>query len=502
MNFKILFFSAATALPGLVSAQEANIISSPEAEAIYGFVYPVIEERYPDLNVMIVTRDMIPGASEAYEEHDFSFYDLCNWPAMTDEMGEAIAVRADLEQAMSNVLFQYSMGEEIFVPEADLMAAMRNDFTTIPTIVSGTVSGAVDGIGTAITLNHYFPEMSGTVGIVTMPASLEDPYVAASGLSGLSSEYIDIQSTGNDHAIHIMGHEIGHLLNRDGGANAPEDDSYCSSVNIGAIDYSVRGEVGADVEGSEFFDMAESHGLTSGADTSREIGHLRSIGTLMHPSNSFIVASGEDMILHLTNTGFDPSQADFREAFDYSSLDGVSVLPLLINNFADTMAGYAIALRKKEMIGQIPSFFSEEDREFYGELPEDAANIIDHVPSLAWVGYNERIWEEDPSYHYAAIRYMHENGIIDDIREALRPGYGSAVDDMVTDYLDGIAAVAPRVGEGFDYSAFEATMQNVDVLEIGNTVLEWADSYESDPTEYDEFRVMGQTMPDFLFRRP
>ena len=123
------------------------------------------------------------------------------------------------------------------------------------------------------------------------------------------------------------------------------------------IDETVISEAKSDIAGAVFFDRVKGLNLTSGADLNTEIGHLRSIGTLMLPSDSYTVASNEDMVSHLTSPGFDPSNEGYREKFNFASLDGISFLPLLINNYADTLAGFTVAETIKQDIRENPDTY-------------------------------------------------------------------------------------------------------------------------------------------------
>jgi hypothetical protein len=479
---------------------ETNIISSPHAQALYGDIYPLIKDVYPDLNVMIVTRDFIPGALDAYNAHDFSFYNLCDWPPYTDPMAEAIDARAQLEKDMAEIFFKYATGEDIFIPENQLMAAIRHDHTIMATMVSGAVGAGGDGFASAITLNHYFPDIPGTVGVITMPHEPMDPLQESSGLSGLHSQYLKITATGQDHELQALGHEITHLINRDGAEKNPDDPYYCSRVNVSISDASARHEAEADVGGAAFIKAAEQRGLTSGADFNTEIAHLRSIRTLMLPSNGYTVTNNEYMVGHLTNTGFDPAQKDFREAFNFSALDGISTLPLLINNYADTLAGFVKAEEIKGQIEKIPGFFSEEDIAFYEGLPDYPSQVADYTSSFAWIGQNTRLYEREPQYHYAAIKYMQENGHFEDIKATLKPEYAAAVDDMVDDYLKGIEAVSTGIVDSIDYNAFSQKMAGIDIAAIGNYTVSLANSYQQDPIGYEAFRGLDATLPRNIFK--
>lgn len=514
MNLKTFILAAGTAVLPAEELIAENIISSPNATALYGDTFQLIAEMYPDLNVMLVNRDFIPGAKEAYANHDLSFYDTCNWGDMTDEMGKAVAARAEMDISMAQAFFKYASGENIFIPEAVLINAIKEDPTVLAVIATSVVSGAYYDTASAITLNHRFPSMEGTVGIITLPNEAMDPLIESAGLSGLSTQYLTITATGQDHMFHTMGHEIGHLLKRDGADDIQNDETYCSSVNVESSDRGVIGEAHAEIEVAQFLNAAAQLGLTSGEDVIDEIGHLRSIGSLMIPGNSYVVDTSEDMTLHLTNTAHDPTEENFREAFDYSSLKGISVLPLLINSFADSLAGYAISIEKKEMIAKIPSFFTDEDKEFYNSLPNDPAEVANYAYQYAWIGANERQYKQNPLYHYAAIRYMHDNKIFEDIKSALRPEYAAALDDMVADYMTGINEVAPNllskfeptvddVSNQFDYSQFAQQIKDVDVLAIGNDIIAVSEAYESDPYNNSGYKGLHQTtrfITDYMLR--
>ena len=484
-----------------------TIHSSLDTQRVYGHLYPLIAELYPDMNILIVTQQDLAEGDQDFESLDFSVMDTCNPPNKTGDMAITEAVTADSKNRLIDILFDYSASERPYIDEETLQASMREDFALFNQVAEEATVLALQESAAVISIDSLFQTIERDTALITLPAQMPSVKTEASISTGLPERYLELQSSSQDWSLFKLGHELHHAVDDHSGSDNDVDYALmCTDVNFAINDLNMRQEGPADIAGALFWDAAAQDGLANPESPALlEIESARAIGSLLKNGNIFNTPSSYYAPSHVTNLAFDPDEPGYASKFNEAALDEASGLPLLINTYADVTAGYAYAKMVKEDIANDASRYSEEDILYFEDIPDDG-NIGGHIEKLAYLGQALRVENDpeqdpmDPSYYHGAIHYLRETGGFDTLRFQMKDEYREAFDNLVDDYLEAIPNIT-NIDDSIDHGIYASYLAGLNVNTIAQAIIGTHATYMQDPENNAHLKQSADAIPALAFER-
>ena len=99
---------------------------------------------------------------------------------------------------------------------------------------------------------------------------------------------------------------------------------------------------------------------------------------------------------------------------------------------------FARDMNKKRKAGIVE--VAEQEIAAYETVPDTVSNIWSSIELVTAFGVHSRTVDNAPEYFYAAMMYMSEAGILNDLRQQLAERYYIVFDDLLNDFFAGCHA--------------------------------------------------------------
>lgn len=178
---------------------------------------------------------------------------------------------------------------------------------------------------------------------------------------------------------------------------------------------------------------------------------------------------------HVPTWGWDPAKPGMRGAFDVARMEGLPMIPLMVNTMADAVAGFvyeADQLKAMDAGGMTDVLTGqdliEDEIAWWQEVRGNgivralgwntpkASDIPEKLDHYAWLG--EEVRMTDPARHYAAMAHVRTYGGFDAMKALMSPKYAAALQDTVDDYTEGVQAITRGVR---DFGVMRHTSQTM-----------------------------------------
>lgn len=424
------------------ATEPARLYASEETRAQYGKLFDVIAPLAPGLHVMLVTSKDI-GAPLTGPLANYNWGSRFSCSGAEGSPREQIDASAAMEP-MQNNLFQqmegYTHGPHPFLQSAELQRSVSASLSGVSNLISGAVAYALLRDNASATyIPNDLKHVRTRAAMVTMTVEPRLPIDQAKAHSGLEEKYLsNIDGTPMDYALFDLGHEIlGHANNAH---RADADAKYsCIALDPHVVDEGIRDDSAADAAGAAAYRAGQKMKVVTEADVPRTVQSMRALGAFYNNSNIFSAQTNAHVNDHVTTIGYDPDAKNYTSDFNLAAMDGVGSLPLLINSYADVLAGFVYAQHVKEKIKTEPGKFTAEDISKYEALPSSPEAIPENMEKFAEIGvYARGVAPVEPEKHYAAMAFLVNHHGFDALCARLKPEYARAMDDLLADYMKAV----------------------------------------------------------------
>lgn len=334
-----------------------------------------------------------------------------------------------------------------FFGEIDYNEVILNNPAKISAINGSITHATMSQNPSAINYSSYIPSMGSSYVIVTMPDTLEPAAEVRTKLAGLDDKYLrNIAGSDKDWSFYTLGHEIlGHALHGHGDDGVAPSQYSCTHVDYKLKDITLRHEGFSDAAVLAGVNALPAPAVKLGADFASGLHALRTFGTFFKNSNAFSAKTSADIDAHTSNHHFSLAGNSYISEFNHYAHDGVSSLPLIINTYADVVAGYAFLIERAAEVKKKPRNFTPDEQNFYLRSQDKFTQL----ERMASYGYQVRLGMAasdsdseivaNPAYHVAAMTYLKKSGLADKIKARLAPELRPAFDTLVSDYFTAVS---------------------------------------------------------------
>jgi hypothetical protein len=468
------------------------------------------------LRVLITTPKDIDPSGE-YAKHNWTILPTCG-------------INQD-KAAIDILTYNERMGERIhrllretaqtgFFGEIDYNDVIINNPGKISALNNNVAQSTLSQNPAAINFSSYVPAMGSSYVIVTMPDTLEQAATVRTQMAGLDDKYLrNIAGSDKDWSFYTLGHEIlGHALHGHADDGTASSQYSCTHVDYKLKDISLHHEGFADAAVFAGLAALPAPAVKLGPDFASGLHAVRTFGTFFKNSNAFSAKNSTDIDAHTSNHHFSITGTSYISEFNHSAQDGISSLPLIINTYADAIAGYAFMLERAAEVKKKPRNFTPQEQHFYLRSQQEFTQL----ERMAGMGYQVRLGmpasdtdseiTANPAYHVAAMTYLKKTGLMDKIKARLAPELRPAFDTLVSDYFitvsrHGSAALtSARVQNHVDASMKKARLDfsgvhsvlfylpPADAKKAGSAAIKGLENYR---TNYG----LDQTIPAFVQQR-
>lgn len=397
-----------------------------------------------------------------------------------------------------------------YIPEPlfnDVVLTSPNGISSLNGIVASSAMPQVAGV---INIGREVPELGLNYIVLTMPDEPPKVEETANSLSGLEMRFLkNIKGSARDWSLATLGHEVaGHGLH---GHTVPHSSAYsCTGIDYDLLDHTANHEGQSDIALAETVKAANSLGMMQEADAlPSQWAYLRVLGSFFKNHNAFSVGSSSDINAHLTTIHFDPETPDSAAAFDQASAKGISALPILINTYADYIAGYVYAHQKHIAVKARPKSATQYERRAFAKLDGDIMSLDTLIEYGAHARFGKEADEKDskiissPAYHVAAMHYLKKSGAFAEIRKNIASTLQPAFDDLISDYFKavnahGSNALASAAAQRHFDSAFKGSPMGVSALTSILFSRDIPGMRRADIEQYRKERALDQSVPAFI----
>ena len=456
------------------STKPATLYATPNTQKLYGEMFDLIAPHAPDLNVMIVTADDL-DPEQNYKKQNWHYQEAVimgceigygQRPDQQTEKTQQELVAKGVHR-LKKMFSEYTSNEDPFITENEY------EQTDFKEYLRETVIYTFANIPAAGSLRASFPDIETKSTIVTMPSE----YISAQEITGAQQIFPEklwsLSPMAYETSFLVLAHEIGGHGHSEHGHHETSSilESPCRIIDTTYLDDSNIFETDADIAAANIYKKSiPVSAKLKNLDALRQGESIRAFEGLAIVNNLYNARSSFDLNDHLTTIGFDPTQSGSRSDFNVSSLPEHSVLPAMINVYADTIVGYMTRLRLPELAPVLDVHIS---RQMEG-LPLDPKAITgQEMLEFAFLGSNMRFGSNDiiskQAYH-ATIKLLHEGNYFDSLKQKLKPEYAKAVDEIITDYLESVEHIVPGLINTKMVNAKNTLFDQIDFEQITQTL--------------------------------